>query len=204
VVRRGYISATSARDEEEREKQRESEIPLRGWESVLNTCFPYHIHFEPQSAVALMPAWLSSLYTLVLYSRVAESPGGAGRVEGRWFISFFNNSLLFSSSLSIAATFDLLLSTCRRFIFIYDPTPAGDEIHRLFHCSLPADVLLSSPWSVQLFVILFLVEIIAGTSRQRSVCAEHESSRALDKELSGKAIGWWVQQREDTGIRAWQ
>lgn len=94
----------SKRVSEQGEKER-SRISLRGWESVLNTCFPYRIHFEPQSAVALMPAWRSSLLHARPLPRRRASRGRKGREEGRWFISFLNNSLLFSSSLSVAATF---------------------------------------------------------------------------------------------------
>lgn len=168
--------ASERTSERKREREREiSRIPLRGWESVLNTCFPYRIHFEPQSAVALMPAWRSLLHVRPLPRRRA-SRGRKRREKGHWFISFLNNSLLFSSSLSRSRLpFDLSLSTCRRrFIFIYDLTPPpGDEIHRLSHCPLPPAILLSCSWFVQLFAILFpLVEIIGGASRWRSVYAE--------------------------------
>lgn len=94
------------------------------------------------------------------------------RSKRRRGIDLFHSSIIlfyFPRRSRSRLPFDLLLSTRRRrFIFIYDPTT--DEIHRLFYCSLPPNILLSFFWSVQLFAILFLlVEIIAGTSRRWSV-----------------------------------
>lgn len=116
-----------------------SEIPLRGWESVLNTCFPYRIHFEPQSTVA---SNADVTFVVTARSSFTASPNASwgrentegGRGGG---IDLFRSSIIlfyFPRRFRSRLPFDLSLSTRRRrFIFIYDPTPPGDEIHRLFH-----------------------------------------------------------------------
>lgn len=170
-----------------------SGIPLRGWESVLNTCFPYHIHFEPQSAVALIPAWHSSLLHARPLPRLRASRGRRRREErGDWFISFLNNSLLFSSSL-----------LDRGYLLIYRFRHVGDDSFLFTIRHRQAMIFIA--FSIALFLPPFscppldsssclrfyfsLVEIIAGTYRRCGRCTP--SSRALDKELPDKAI-WWV------------
>lgn len=144
---RGKNESESKRARGRRERERSGIEAFRGWESVLNTCFPYRIHFEPQSAVVLMSAWRSSLlHARPLPRRVAKRPEGegAGR-RGHWFISFLNNSLLFS--LSIAATFwsiALDMSTIHFYLrsdaggrWDSSPFPSSASSHRsLVHLSI--------------------------------------------------------------------
>lgn len=123
---------------------------MRGWESVLNTCFPYRVHFEPRSAVALMSARRSSRASSLTLYRVVERPGENGRGNGHWFISFLNNSLLFSPSFDRGY---LLIYRSRRvendsFLFTIRRR-RGDEIHRLFHCSFPLPLHSPTSFSIR-------------------------------------------------------
>lgn len=160
--------------EETKERQRDiGDIPQRVRERAQHV-FPLSHSFrtaECSRALMLARRDVRRYYTL-LY-RVPRGKG-VGR-KGIWFISFFNNSLLFSSSLSVAATFwsiALDMSTTIHFYLRSDAGGRWDSSPFPFALFLP-NALLFSSWSVQLFAILFpLVEIIAGTCRRRSVCAE--------------------------------
>lgn len=124
----------------------------------------------------------------LLFYRIVECPNGRGRErrEALWFISFFNNSLLFSSP------FDL-----RGYLLIYRSRRVGDDsflftIWRYWAMGfITFSIELSffrprsrcfsfsdlSSCSQFYFPSLKSLQMWRGFSRQRSVCAEQPSSR---------------------------
>lgn len=99
------------------------------------------------------------------------------RSKRRKDIDLFHSSIIpfyFSRRFRSRLPFDLSLSRhVDDDLFLFTIQPTTDDIHRLFYCSLPPNILLSFSWSFQLFAILFLlVEIIAGTFRWWSVYAK--------------------------------
>lgn len=110
--------------EETKERQRDiGDIPQRVRERAQHV-FPLSHSFrtaECSRALMLARRDVRRYYTL-LY-RVPRGKG-VGR-KGIWFISFFNNSLLFSSSLSVAATFWSIALDMSTTIHFYLRSDAG-------------------------------------------------------------------------------
>lgn len=164
---------------------------LKGWESVLNTCFPYHVHFEPQSAVALMTEWHSSF---IVSSSVLTAEDGR---EERRFDLFCPSIILFyfpRRSIFVVTFWSIALDTSATIHFYLrsDATGRWDSspFPLTFLFSFTSSVLFLFRF-VQLFAILFpFVEIIADVERLRSSTIG-VSSRVLDKVLLRKAV-WRV------------
>lgn len=186
--------------EETKERQRDiGDIPQRVRERAQHV-FPLSHSFrtaECSRALMLARRDVRRYYTL-LY-RVPRGKG-VGR-KGIWFISFFNNSLLFSSSLSVAATFWSIALDMSTTIHFYLRSDAGGRWD-----SSPFPLPSSHQRSLVLLLIRPAVCDFISPRRNHcrylpsmvSVCRTAENR--LDK---GKAV-WWVRQREDTGIRMWQ
>lgn len=185
------ILATNT-DERKIQKKRVQEAPLEGWESVLNTCFPYHVHFEPQSAVVLIPEWHSSF---IASSSVLTA--GDGREERR-FDLFRSSIILFyfpRRSIFVATFWSIALDTSATIHFYLrsDATGRWDSspfpLTSLFSPTLSVLFLF---WFVQLFAILFpFVEIIADVEASLVNGRCVLSNRVLDKILPGKVV-WRV------------
>lgn len=136
-------------------------------------------------------------FVVTIRSSFTASPSVPGaKARGGGVIDLFRSSIIlfyFPRRSRSRLPFDLSLSTCRRrFIFIYDPTPADDEIHRLFHCPFPPPRPSLAPFSCPPLDSSSCLRFYFPSSKSLPALPVDgrymSSSRTSDKKLSGKAI----------------
>lgn len=175
------------------QRKRVQETPLKGWESVLNMCFPYHVHSEPQSAVALIPEWHSSF---IASSSVLTA--GDGREE-RSFDLFRSSIILFyfpRRSIFMATFWSIALDTSTTIHFYLRSDATGRWDSSPFPLT---SSFFSSTFLVLFFLICPAVRNFISLRWNHCRCGEASlvngrcmpNSQVLDKVLPSKAA-WQV------------